>query len=926
MLTSILMATTALAEDAPKAGEGDKDKVVRQIVDNWIQIGTEQYKRGFYAQAEQSFMRAKDYEESLTTEERAKLNDSLQMAHKAAVEQAAASAAKPSVAEPSAPKAEAKPVVEQPKEQVVVEVNEVNKVAETTPEVAVAPPSAQPEQEQGYISVINRRISVIRSRVKAVVNDSTAKAEGFIAQGQFDKAKETVEVAERTVYENQQQLGDYLFNQYSGQLKQLSERIADGQKTQAQQKEDEKRTKAENSQKKYKEQMSSEREKRINDLFQNARNFEKQKRYEEALSQIEMLLAIDPQNNQALIEKQMLEDNISYRKQIDVEKEKSSERFKTMVRTDETMIPYAEEMNYPKNWRDIIAKPMRQQSEEAIGQEPASASIEKQLEQVVNLPGLSPEMPLREAINLIKNSVSPPLDIVVQWGDLYNNASIDQTTPINMDPLTNVPVHTALDLLLRSVSGGIARLGYVVQDGVVSVATQQSLPTNMPIRLYDVTVILGRPADYYVSSSTGGGQGGQQQGGGQGGGGQGGGGQTFYETFSETDTDLDRTALHTEALDRINALITLIQDTIDATSWYDAGGEATITAYGTNKLVVRQTLKNHRDIEELLKNMRKNLGNQISIEARFLTVGENFLEEIGLDTFGNLFLGNTLGTAEWQQQSFEMAEPVATGISGSFDISKSTVQFPTNFPTAANPQLISTGALMAFFGGRFGGILDGLEANFLIRATQANRDSESLTAPKVTVLSGESATLQVIRTIRFALPPNVSAATTTTAGATIASTGSGVTSQYNSVYSGPTLNITPTITPDKKHVLLDIKAELQDFLGFDTSTFTTPFASGNTIITYPYTIQLPQTERSRVQTRVNVPDGGTLLLGGLKNTASTETEVGVPVLSKIPVLGRLFTNRSKIADKKVLLILVKPTIILQEEADAEAVAAMEEQH
>ena len=51
----------------------------------------------------------------------------------------------------------------------------------------------------------------------------------------------------------------------------------------------------------------------------------------------------------------------------------------------------------------------------------------------------------------------------------------------------------------------------------------------------------------------------------------------------------------------------------------------------------------------------------------------------------------------------------------------------------------------------------------------------------------------------------------------------------------------------------------------------------------------------------------------------------MPVLSKIPVLGRVFTNRSKIADKQILLILVKPTIILQEEADAEAVAAMESQ-
>ena len=246
--------------------------MVRQIVDNWIQIGTEQYKRGFYSAAEKSFMRAKDYEESLTAEERTKLNESLQMAHKAAVEQESASAAKPSVAEPSAPKPEAKPVVEQPKEQVVVELQKAAEpapVVETCTTVAVtAPaPAVQPEQEQGYIGVINRRISIVRSRVKAVVNDSSAKAEGFIGQGQFDKAREAVEVAEREVYENQQQLGDYLFNQYSGQLKQLSERIADGQKKQAQQKEDDKRVKAEQSQQQYKEQMSAEREKRIDDLF-----------------------------------------------------------------------------------------------------------------------------------------------------------------------------------------------------------------------------------------------------------------------------------------------------------------------------------------------------------------------------------------------------------------------------------------------------------------------------------------------------------------------------------------------------------------------------------------------------------------------------------------------------------------------------------
>jgi type II secretory pathway component GspD/PulD (secretin) len=76
-------------------------------------------------------------------------------------------------------------------------------------------------------------------------------------------------------------------------------------------------------------------------------------------------------------------------------------------------------------------------------------------------------------------------------------------------------------------------------------------------------------------------------------------------------------------------------------------------------------------------------------------------------------------------------------------------------------------------------------------------------------------------------------------------------------------------------------------------------------------------------TRVSVPDAGTLLLGGQRITAEVDKEGGVPVLSKIPILGRLFSNRSKVKDHKILLILVKPTIILQEEREAEAIAALE---
>ena len=261
-LVTVLIAVSSFAQDASTSqAKGDKDKVVRQVVDNWMQIGNDQFKQGYYSAAEKSFLRAKDYEAYLSSEERDKLNDSLQKAHKAAQERE--TSAQPVVTEMS------KPVAQQP----VNSAAEVKAAAEPepVPAPAAAPVSAPmpvtskaqapaasmpvestslsaaPEsdsQQAGYIGVINRRKNVIRGMVKAVVNDASDKAQTAMSQGQFDKAKDAVESAQKVVFDNQQAIGDYLFNQYTGQLQQLSDRIAQGEKLQAQQKEDDKRIKA----------------------------------------------------------------------------------------------------------------------------------------------------------------------------------------------------------------------------------------------------------------------------------------------------------------------------------------------------------------------------------------------------------------------------------------------------------------------------------------------------------------------------------------------------------------------------------------------------------------------------------------------------------------------------------------------------------
>jgi type II secretory pathway component GspD/PulD (secretin) len=81
------------------------------------------------------------------------------------------------------------------------------------------------------------------------------------------------------------------------------------------------------------------------------------------------------------------------------------------------------------------------------------------------------------------------------------------------------------------------------------------------------------------------------------------------------------------------------------------------------------------------------------------------------------------------------------------------------------------------------------------------------------------------------------------------------------------------------------------------------------------TFQLPTIDVTQVFTSVSVPDGATLLLGGQTLAAETTREQGVPVLSKIPILKRLFTNRATSQDEQILLILVKPTILIQHETE-----------
>jgi len=144
--------------------------------------------------------------------------------------------------------------------------------------------------------------------------------------------------------------------------------------------------------------------------------------------------------------------------------------------------------------------------------------------------------------------------------------------------------------------------------------------------------------------------------------------------------------------------------------------------------------------------------------------------------------------------------------------------------------------------------LDDLQISFLLRAVKAHPDSKMLTAPKVTVFDGKEADFRIHRQVNYI------------SGYTEPNRPSGEPiPEHDSVTKGLQLQVTPKITPDNRHILLNVDFELSDLLGFEERMYKEK---------YPY--KIPQMEVVSAKTRVSVPNGGTVLIGGQKVTAEED--------------------------------------------------------
>ena len=102
------------------------------------------------------------------------------------------------------------------------------------------------------------------------------------------------------------------------------------------------------------------------------------------------------------------------------------------------------------------------------------------------------------------------------------------------------------------------------------------------------------------------------------------------------------------------------------------------------------------------------------------------------------------------------------------------------------------------------------------------------------------------------------------------------------------LEVTPQITPEG-NIILNVDVN-KDSVGRNT-------ANGFAIDT------------KHIQTQVLVENGGTVVIGGIYEQSDREDETKVPLLGDIPVLGNLFKQKTRTANKSELLVFITPKML-----------------
>lgn len=304
----------------------------------------------------------------------------------------------------------------------------------------------------------------------------------------------------------------------------------------------------------------------------------------------------------------------------------------------------------------------------------------------------------------------------------------------------------------------------------------------------------------------------------------------------------------------------------------------------SNQVIIQALPERIKDIEKLIEALDKKT-KEVLIDTKIVKVKlsndlSSGIEWEGLFNMGKKFGMNYFGSYPFSQMLKSTADwiPREDFLGGTtMDGSVGAYPFTGTTTSITGGQKVSPGEKMHV------GIIDKKrDFDVLIKYLQTLGKTQILSNPKLAVINNQEARIHVGEKQAYVTTTTTTGQTTTT-----------VSEEVTFVDVGIQLSVTPTIN-DEGYVTMKVKPEVSSVV----STLTTP--SGN---------KIPIIDTSMAETTVMIKDGSTIIIGGLRKEEKTSSSEGVPLLSKIPLLGLLFKSATNRTERTELLVMLTPHIV-----------------
>ncbi|MGZ5039843.1 MAG: pilus (MSHA type) biogenesis protein MshL [Usitatibacter sp.] len=281
-------------------------------------------------------------------------------------------------------------------------------------------------------------------------------------------------------------------------------------------------------------------------------------------------------------------------------------------------------------------------------------------------------------------------------------------------------------------------------------------------------------------------------------------------------------------------------------------------------VTVRATSRQHEKVQKFLDDVGGSSKRQVLIEATLVEVVLNDNYQSGVD-WAALGL-NGLGYSF--RQAF--AGPNIPNVPFTLDTSSFSIAY-------SNPNAASGGNISS-----------------TIKLLDAFGKTRVLSSPMLMVLNNQTAMLKVVDnrvyfTVKADTVTNQTTSTTT------------FTTTQNVVPVGVIMNVTPQIS-EGDMVTINVRPTVTQII--DTVNDPNPSLAAAKV-----TSVIPVTQTREMESVLKVASGQTAILGGLMLDRFEARRNGIPLASRIPILGDFVSTRNDLSQKSELVIFIRPSVI-----------------